>query len=450
VNVHGKKVTLVGMGRTALALAPLLLREGATVYVTETKPADEFFEETKILDALGVSYECGGHTARAFAGASLVIPSPGVSPRIAPIEAARAAGVTVMGEMEFASRHCSSRILAVTGTNGKTTTTELLRAMVAACGHSVLLAGNNDHPLSEAAMAASAPEFIVLEVSSYQLETADAFRPWIGAVLNLTDDHLARHGAIEEYARVKGKLFARQTAEDAAIINADDPRVEAMADGTAARIWPFSLTARQENGLWFDAGAIRMGGEEIARTSDIQLPGRHNLQNAIAALSMMRAGGFDWEKTLEGLRAFRGVEHRIEFVAEAHGVQFFNDSKSTNIDSLKVALESFSAPVVLIAGGRGKGADYRPLRPLVAQRVKHMVTLGEDAPLLEEAFGDLTPARRVPTMRDAVAFAAQAAVPGDVVLLSPACASFDMFRNFEERGRAFKACVRERLQESQS
>jgi UDP-N-acetylmuramoylalanine--D-glutamate ligase len=446
MNVHGKKVTVVGMGRTALALVRLLLREGAAPFVTEFSGAESLQPFKQELTAMGVPFETGRHTEAAFAGAAYVIPSPGVPPKLAPIEAALARGAQVIGEIEFASHFCASKTLAVTGTNGKTTTTELLRALVATCGHSVALAGNNDMPLSAAVMENPAPDYIVIEVSSYQLETACTFRPWIGAVLNVTPDHLARHGDMEGYSAVKARLFANQAAGDTAVLNADDARVAAMGVPEGARRKSFSLARRVEDGLWLRGNEICEGDAVVATTADTLLRGRHNYENVCAALTMMRAGGFDWEKTLEGLRQFRGVEHRIELVESREGVDFFNDSKSTNIDSLRVALESFTQPVVLIAGGRGKGADYRVLRDLVRTHVSTLVTIGEDAALLEEAFDGLVDVRRAADMGDAVNLAANAARSGDAVLLSPACASFDMFENFEHRGRVFKECVRKCLE----
>jgi len=441
MEVGGKKVAVVGMGETCIALVRLLLREGAHPFVTEANDGPKIAARCRELEALGVSHEAGGHTPAAFTDAVLVIPSPGVSPHIEIIHHAVAKGTGVIGEMEFAFPFCTSRILAVTGTNGKTTTTELLRALVEACGHSVVLAGNNAFPFSAAVMLEQAPEFIVLEVSSYQLETARSFHPWIGAVLNVTPDHFARHGNIEQYASVKARMFAAQQRGEIAVVNHDDPFVRNMASASRASIWPFSLDTRLDAGLWLDGEIIRHGNQPVASVSDTTLPGRHNLQNVLCALTMMRAGGFEWEKTLKGLRGFRGVEHRIEHVLQFHGIDFYNDSKSTNIDSLKVALESFHRPIVLIAGGEGKGSDYRVLRDLVRERVRRIVTLGLDAPKLEHAFADLVATERADDMDDAVERAARAAVPGDVVLLSPACASFDMFDNFEHRGRVYRECV---------
>ena len=395
------------------------------------------------LDALGVPYECGGHSADALKEAALVIPSPGVPLTCFPVQEALRCGIEVLGEMEFASRFCTSRIVAVTGTNGKTTTTELLYRLIAACGPAVALAGNNDRPFSGVVLEDTQPDYVVLEVSSYQLETATTFHPWAGIVLNVTPDHLARHGTIENYAAVKAKLFANQQSGDVAILNQDNPWTRAMAVPDDVDLVWFSLKERSERGLWLDGDAIRAGDECVAMTSDTPLPGHHNLENVLASLCVMRAGGFDWDKTLACLRTFRGVEHRIEFVLSANGVAFYNDSKSTNIDSLKVALDSFEQPVVLIAGGEGKGADYGVLRDQIRERVKALVTIGQDAPLLEQAFGDVVATSRAETMEQAVELAASAAGANGTVLLSPACASFDMYDNFEHRGRVFKACVRE-------
>jgi UDP-N-acetylmuramoylalanine--D-glutamate ligase len=439
MDIREKDITIIGTGRTARALARLLIAHGARPFLSDSAELPPGHPARIELEALGVSYETGGHTDAALANAQVLIPSPGVPPRIPIIAEAMAQGIPVVSEMEFAWHFCTSRILAVTGTNGKTTTTSLLHAMIAACGRSVILAGNNDLPLSEAVLIKPAPEFIVLEVSSYQLELASEFRPWIAAVLNVTPDHLARHGSLENYAAVKQRIFARQGVGDFAIVNADDSWVASMETAESQRC---SFSQRQgSNTVWFDGEAFRDANGVIARAEDNPLPGRHNVENVLAALTMARAAGLPMDRVVEGLRKFKGVEHRIEYVATLDGAAWYNDSKATNIDSLKVALESFTQPIVLIAGGQGKGSDYRVLRDLMRAHVKHLVTLGEDAPLLEAAFGDLVPCSRAADMPDAVSLARAVAAPGDVVLLSPACASFDMYANFEERGRHFKSCV---------
>lgn len=441
MDLHNEKITVVGLGKTALAVVKLLVREGARPFVTEKLPREKVAHYCDELEELGVPYECGGHSREAFDGARLVVPSPGVPPNLAPIREALDKGSEVVGEMELASRYCRCPVLAVTGTNGKTTTTELLKTLVEGAGRSVTLAGNNAHPFSTAVMESTPPEFIILEVSSYQLETAVTFRPRTAAVLNVSPDHLERHGTLEEYAAVKRRLFDRQGEGDGAVVNYDDPFTRAMAPASPVATKAYSVCERLSQGLWVDGETILDGDEAIASTDDVPIRGRHNLSNALAALAMMRLGNFEWDGVLAGLRRFQGVEHRIEYVATVDGADYYNDSKSTNIDSLGVALDSFDGPVVLIAGGRGKGSDYGALREKVRTKVKTVIVFGEDAPAIKKAFSDAAPVHETANLEEAVAEARRTSIAGDVVLLSPACASFDMFENFEERGRAFKARV---------
>lgn len=444
MELRGATVAIAGLGATALALTRLLLREGALPRVTESRALPPGDPALATLDALGVPHETGGHTRAFLEGAALIVPSPGVPPTLPVIEAARAAGAQVCGEMELAARFCAAPIIAVTGTNGKTTVTALIDHLLRHCGARTLLAGNNDLPLSAAVLRAPAPDWVVLEVSSYQLETAHTFRPRMAAVLNLSPDHLARHGSMENYAAAKARIFARQGPGCIAVRNADDPWTARLPvpEGAAAH-W-FGSGPLPGPGVWRDgARLVDHAGEFIADAADVPLPGRHNAANALAALTLLRAADYPAEALRAGLLTFPGVEHRIEFVAEIDGVRYYNDSKSTNIDSLKVALESFPAPVVLLAGGQGKGADYGALADLVKARVAHLVVFGEDAPALRAAFGGLVPTETADGLREAALLARAAARPGGVVLLSPACASFDMFENFEARGRAFKQWVRE-------
>jgi UDP-N-acetylmuramoylalanine--D-glutamate ligase len=445
MDLRGKEVTVVGLGRSGIGAARLLLAKGARVFLSDAAESDTLKAHAARLRAEGAEVELGTHTEARFTRADLVVTSPGVPTGLPVLEAARRAGVSVVGDFELAARFCTVRTLAVTGTNGKTTTTELLHAMVAAGGTRTLLAGNNATPFSEAVLADPPADIIVLEVSSYQLEACETFRPWAGAVLNLTPDHLGRHGSMEAYAAAKARLFMNQGAGDIAVLNADDPIVAAMHVPPGPRLYHFSMCREVPEGLWLDREVIRCGRAAIAHVRDCPLPGRHNLANALAALTLIEACGLPWDAALQALRRFRGVEHRIEWVARHEGVDYYNDSKSTNVDSLQVALESFSRPIVLIAGGRGKGAPYAPLAPLIQARVKRLITIGEDAPLLEAAFGGITRTERAADMEDAVLRARGSAAPGDVVLLSPACASFDMYRNFEERGRDFKRCVTQAL-----
>jgi UDP-N-acetylmuramoylalanine--D-glutamate ligase len=443
MELHGKHIAIVGMGQTAVALARFVRAHGGIPFVSEQRDASHVAAPLAALRALQVDHECGGHDLARIRRADVVVPSPGVDPAVAAVAEACAAGVPVVSEMELVFPYCRSKILAVTGTNGKTTTTELLAALVRAAGRSVTLTGNNALPFSEAAIAEPAPEFMVLEVSSYQLDLVRTFRPNVGAVLNLAPDHLARHKTMEGYCGAKNRMFLQQADGNVAVVNADDPRVRAMIVPAGVTRRTFSVSTAQAQGLWLDGDVIRDGDEAIAMRGDSPLPGMHNGANILAALTMARAVGLDWTKTIAGLRAFTGVEHRIELVATIAGVDYVNDSKATNVDSLRVSLESFTRPVVLIAGGQGKGSPYEVLQPLVKKTVKALVTIGEDAPKLEAAFHEIVPTSRASGMDDAIARAAALAVDGDVVLLSPACASFDMYNNFEHRGRVFKEAVEE-------
>ena len=448
MDLHGKTVAIAGLGRTALALAKLLQAKGAEPFVSEMRSREEVADLASGLSSAGIPFETGGHSQTTFTQADLVVPSPGVSPRIPCIAAAVEAGVPVWSELEAAFRYCQAPIVAVTGTNGKTTVTELLRALLAGIGHDVVLAGNNSRPFSDAVLQTPAPDYMVLEVSSYQLEGIKTFRPAMGAVLNVSPDHLARHGAIEAYAGAKARMFENQRPGDIAVLNAADPWTAAMARQCPRAVWWFSTEGPVEQGLWLDGETFRWGATAVGDVGDTQLPGRHNLANVLAALTLIHAGGFPLEKALESLRAFPGVEHRMEYAATVNGVDFYNDSKSTNIDSLRVALACFSRPVVLIAGGEGKGEPYEAMRDYVRDHARRLITLGDEAPRIEEAWGKDIPHDRAEDLQDAVRLAAARARPGDAVLLSPACASFDMFRDFEERGQAFKECIRQLQQET--
>ncbi len=442
-DVRNQKVAVIGMGRTARSLIALLLREGARPFVSEAAAGPHLDAFQHELRGVGVDFETGGHTLTPLDNASFVVPGPGVPLSNPLLRAAREKGIPVISELEFAHGFIRSRILAITGTNGKTTTTELLRAIVESCGHSVALAGNNATPASDLALIQDQPPYAVLEVSSYQLEYAHTFRPWIATVLNVTPDHLDWHGGMDDYVAAKARIFAAQGTGDHAVVNADDEHTRTMLSGSGARRLEFSASRGHASGAWVRGRDIVFGENQIvASLDDIQIPGHHNVENVLAAVTMACAGGFRDGVRL-ALRAFKGVEHRIEKVLALNGVTYYNDSKSTNPDSLKVALDSFDAPIVLIAGGRGKGGDYRDLRDRVRDHVKAIVTIGEDAARIENAFADIVPAKRAESMEDAVDAAREFACPGDAVLLSPACASFDMFDNFEHRGRVFKECVRQ-------
>ncbi len=447
--LQDKSVTLLGLGRSSVAAARLLKVRGAHPFVSDAGQGAALEPYASQLEALGISYELGGHGKAALREAQMLVLSPGVPAGLPILEAPRDAGTPIIGELELASRLYTGTIFAITGTNGKTTTTRLLHHMIQTTGNDVALAGNNETPFSEVVLSEAPPPYVVLEVSSYQLETTQEFHPHYAAVLNLTPDHLGRHGDFAGYAAVKKRLFLEQRPEDYAVLNLDDPVVRDMASATRAQVGYFSLAQPAAGGLWLRGDEILDESTRImAHVGDVPLPGRHNLANALAALCLVRASGLDWEKALAGLRNFGAVEHRIEPVVTINSVTFYNDSKSTNIDSLRVALESFETPVTLIAGGEGKGSDYGVLTSLVQAKVAHLVTLGTDAPKLEATFGKLISCERAGSMQEAIEKAYAFAVTKDkqqpaVVLLSPGCASFDMYLNFEARGEDFKARVRD-------
>jgi UDP-N-acetylmuramoylalanine--D-glutamate ligase len=445
MDVSGRKVVVVGAGRTGAAAAELLARNGATVTVSDSEVPDNVSSIQRRLAELNVESELGSHEVQRFVKADLVVLSPGVPPGIEPVRAAEKAGVAVLGEMEFACRFSGSRLIAVTGTNGKTTVTTLVHRMIKEAGRTVLLAGNNEFPLSEAVVVRPRPELVVLEVSSFALERVEAFRPEVAVLLNVTPDHLERYAGMDDYRKTKMRIFAQQTVSNTAVINGDDPQMCAGASAVDAKKLFFSLEKEVDNGVFVSEGDIvaRLGSERkcLLPVEEVALAGRHNLANVLAALCVCLTLDLPEEAYRRALRTFRGLEHRMEFVAKRDGVTFINDSKATNIDALQKALISVDAPVILIAGGRGKGSDYAALRDLVKTRVRMLVLVGEDAPLIEEAFGDLVPVSRADSIEDAVQKASAGASDGDCILLSPACASFDMFRNFEERGECFKAAV---------
>ena len=446
-NWNNVSVTLVGMGRSAVGAATLLAHHGARPFVTDVSDGASLAPWCEALDALGIPYEIGGHTARAWEAPAVVIVSPGVPPSIAPLEAMRERGVPVIGELELASRFAQAPVLAVTGTNGKTTVTELLHHVVQALGFRSRLAGNNHTSFSAAVLDDEMPDYYVLEVSSYQLETVDRFAPWIGAILNLTPDHLGRHGDMKGYGAAKARLFGAGTrTAQCAILNADDAEVVALSLPSGIEKSVFSVETAPPLGLYSDGASLWIDGEK-AGALQFPLPGRHNRANVLAALTVLHVGGFDMAACLGALTSFTGVAHRLEHLGVLAERHWYNDSKSTNIDSLRVALESFEEPVVLLAGGQGKGSSYDSIRATVGEHVRHMVAFGVEAPVLAKAFQGETDVHVVQDMVEAVRLAHHLSAPGETILLSPGCASFDQYDNFEARGEHFRTVVRQLDQE---
>ena len=408
----------------------------------------EDFEQASALRHVGIEIELGGHSAATFDSADLVVTSPGVPPDEPGLVSARTRGVEVIGEVELASRWLRGRVIAVTGTKGKSTTTTLLGRMIAADGKRALVGGNIGVPLSTQ-VEDSTPETIhAVEVSSFQLETTTTFRPWIALWLNLAADHLDRHPNVEEYARAKARIYANQRAEDWAVVNLDDPIVMAHSEGIASRRVGFSPLGSSSDGFSVDGEWIvrrtATSAERLVPVSAVELTGRHMLGNVVAAVATASIAGLSTSAMVASLKGFRGLEHVMEPSGRVGGVTFVNDSKATNVEAARRSIESFPGRLVALVGGHFKGGDFRDLREALASRGRAVVAMGEAAPLVRDALADLLPVIDAASMREAVERGYEAARPDGIVLLAPACASFDWFRDYAERGRAFKEEV-ERL-----
>jgi len=445
VALGGRRVTVVGLARSGVAACRLLLACGARVTATDAQPADRLGAAAGALAGEGVRLHAGGHPSEAFAGAELVVVSPGVPADHPAVADCRRRGVPVIGELELAYRAMTADVIAVTGTNGKTTTTALVGALLADGGRPLLVGGNIGRPLAAEALDFPPDGLVVAEVSSFQLETIDTFRPRVAVLCNLTPDHLDRHKTFAAYVEAKARVFLRQEARDWAVLNADDPGASALAGRVRGRLLWFSRTRAVREGSDVAGGWIRLrlDGREapICPVEEIVLRGAHNLENVLAATAAAAWAGVPPERLRAAIKAFRGVAHRIEWIRELDGVAFYNDSKGTNVDATLKALASFREPIVLIAGGRDKGQDFAPLAAAAAGRVKAAVLIGEGRATLGPALCRVTVVDEADSMRDAVRRAFALADPGDAVLLSPACASFDMFRDYEHRGEAFRVEV---------
>jgi len=448
VEIAGRKVLVIGAARSGIASARFLAQRGATVALNDRKPLIEWPAEALALKTEGVGQVAGEPPSWLLDQIDLVIVSPGVPTKAIPIRYADRHGAEVIGEIELASRFLRGRIVAITGTNGKTTTTTLIGKMLEDAGMNVQVGGNIGKALISMIESSSDDGWSVVEVSSFQLETIVDFHPTVAAVLNVTPNHMDRYESLVDYAAAKHNVFRNQTAGDVAILNADDEIVSSWANGLRAHVTPFSVKRELSEGLFLrgrDLLSRTKDGERVLATRDeMQLRGTHNVENVLAAMAAGLACGAPPEALRETVRRFQPVEHRLEEVAEINGVRFFNDSKATSVDATMKALEAFAndaGKIVLILGGRGKQAPYAPLLPLVHERVRRMILIGEDAPVIEKELNGAAPFEHAGDMSDAVAKAFAGAKPGDVVLLAPACASFDMFESFEHRGRAFKETV---------
>jgi UDP-N-acetylmuramoylalanine--D-glutamate ligase len=438
-TVRDRRVLVVGAARSGIAAAEALARRGAIVTLTDIRDTVDAADR---LRAAGVTLELGGHRTETIAAADLIVVSPGV-PLDQPIfESAQKRGTEIIGELELAWRWIRGPVIAITGTKGKSTTTTLLGRMLGAAGQTTLVGGNIGVPLS-AQVEASTPETVhVVETSSFQLEATSTFRPWIAVWLNFADDHLDRHPTVESYAAAKARIFAHQTQDDWAVVNADDPAVMAHSRGIAARKELFSLSGRISDGFVVDEDWIvrrtATGTERLFPLAAVELTGRHMLHNVLAASAAASLAGCPPQAMAKALQGFRGLEHTMEPAGEVRGVRFVNDSKATNVEAARRSIESFPRGVVAIVGGRFKGGDLTQLREPLTTSGTAVIAIGEATPLIHEALDGVVPVIDAGSMREAVELGYEAAGTGGVVLLAPACASFDWFRDYAERGNTFK------------
>lgn len=451
MDVRNKRVLVLGMARSGVAAAKLLAGKGAIVTISDMKTEESFDGALEELRALGCVFALGEGPQRALAaGQDMMILSPGIPVAKPFVQEAIRAGVEVIGELELGARMMRGGLCAITGTNGKTTTTTLVGEFFRATGRPTHVVGNIGYPITADAGEMGDDDLTVAEVSSYQCETIRTFHPHVGAVLNITEDHIARHGSMEAYIAMKRRIFACQTAEDWAVFNYDDPTCHEMAEGLAARIAWFSRTQEVPCGAWVRNGVIvlNLGGgvREICRADEVFIPGPHNLENALAAVVIAGAMGVDPALMAPVLRTFRGVEHRIETVRELDHVTWINDSKGTNVDSTQKAIATMTRPTVLILGGSDKGASFDPLAETIvaSPQIVHCVLIGDTAEAIKAALGRAGYTAVTMAGYDfdlCLRLCREKAPAGGCVLLSPACASFDMFKDFEDRGRIFKEKV---------
>lgn len=450
MELRGRKYGIIGAARSGVAVAVLLKNRGAEVFVSDSAPAEKLQQSLNELARHGIPYECGANTEKIL-DYDVIVVSPGVPTDIPILRKARELGRTIVGELEIASRFFQGTIVAITGTNGKTTTTALVGRIFEDARRPSVVAGNIGNAFSLVADQLTSNHTAILEVSSFQLDTIETFRPRVSVLLNITADHLDRYDhSMENYISSKCRVFMNQREGDSIVYNYDDPLVRANVEQRvhpAVRKLPFRLGRLPEGteGVFIHNKTmlVQLDGQRIPviDVESISIKGTHNLMNAMAASMVAKVLGIPTASLRATLRNFKGVEHRLEFVREVNGVSYVNDSKATNVDSVWYALQSFTSPIVLLLGGRDKGNDYSRLVPLVQAHVRAMIAIGESADKVVGAFASVVPVRKAASMEEAVALASQAARPGDVVLLSPACASFDWFTNYEHRGRVFKEIV---------
>jgi UDP-N-acetylmuramoylalanine--D-glutamate ligase len=449
MELKGKKVLVVGLGKSGLAAALFLRHRGAQVTVSDVRSAEALAKDIPALLEEGIMVEAGGHGLLTFRRQDLIVVSPGVPLDTPELAQVRSFGLPVIGELELAARFLKGRMLAITGSNGKTTTTALVGEILKKAGLPTLVGGNIGVPVVGLIEASTDQTWSVLEVSSFQLESTEQFHPAIAVILNITPDHLDRHGSFENYIAAKERIFAAQDANDCLVLNADNPAAAAAAARSAAKVYLFSTEHPVPQGAWVEDGFVVYRStpdaaiEKIVPLSGIPLKGEHNVQNVLAAVCASLLAGAPAAKVRQAIEAFHAVEHRLEFVAAINGVEFYNDSKATNVDATEKAIAAFKSGIHLIMGGKDKGAPYTPLTPLIKERVRAIYTIGAAAAKIESQLRGVVPIKSCETLEKAVVAAAEAAHPGEVVLLAPACSSFDQFDSYEHRGRVFKELVTE-------
>ena len=445
-RLAGSRVVVVGASKSGVAMARFLMSRQAAVVLTDAKPAAALGPEVEALGRAGAKLELGGHDASSFAAADLLAVSPGVPLTIGPIVEAKTKGVRVAGEIELASWFLKGLLIGITGTNGKSTTTALTAHILSRAGLKATACGNIGLPLTDLIERDSPDHYYVIELSSFQLEGIDSFRPWIAALLNLAPDHQDRYETEVPYYQAKSRIFKNQGAADHAILNRDDPEVWGLAKTLRARVHPFSRTILVEAGacLKDDRIVVRRERRDIRAIplASIPLFGAHNIENVMTSLLIADLCGVPLPRAERALADFRGLPHRLEKVRELDGVTWYNDSKATNVAATMKSLESFPGGIVLILGGKDKGGDFTRLVPLIRERVAHLVLMGKARDVIAAQVGPIVPTTKVATMADAVETARGAAPPDGVVLLAPACASFDQYTGFEERGEDFRRLVR--------
>ncbi len=440
------RVLVVGLARTGVATALFCAKHNAIVTATEARVEGELGDAPAKLREAGVTLELGGHTEKTYLAQDLIVPSPGVPADDPFLQTARSKGITVWSEIELAYRFLEGKLIGITGSNGKTTTTTLVHHILESAGIPTFLAGNVGTPLISCVEQMKGDTVSVAELSSFQLELIEKFRPDIGLFLNLTPDHLDRHKTMEAYAGAKARIFENQTELDAAVLNADDPPTVLYAPKKPQVFW-FSRKLRVEQGACLsgeDIIIVHHAKEEfVMKWAEIPLAGAHNVENVLAAVAAARLAGVDMAAIAQAVRSFAGVEHRLEFVEEIAGVRYYNDSKATNVDATLKALDAFPGRILIILGGKDKGSDYTVLQKPLREKAILALLIGAAADKIEKQIAGSVAIERASTLDRAVELAAHAAQPGDIVLLAPACASFDQFQNYEQRGRVFKELVRQ-------